>query len=100
MTDGKKYIWPGLMLLASCLNVAGSVTAVAIGAHKNESGEINPFFFMAMTTSSIYAAANSMAIYQIRKKQITPIYDEEEGGHVTALKATRSNAKGLQQSVS
>jgi len=71
----KDYFWPLMMLAGSTINVLASGIAISMGAHKLPDGGINPFFFMAMSASTIYVAANSSRIVQIYN---TPANSQEE----------------------
>lgn len=64
MPINKEMIHPGIMLLGSALNVCGSIGAINAGADKVH-GNINPFFYIALCTSSLYVIAQSTRIWQL-----------------------------------
>ena len=65
------YFQPAVMFAASCLNMTGSIIAIAIGeANKN------PFFFTSFTTSAMYAISNigrMLEIHEQRKKSFQQV---------------------------
>ncbi len=69
-----EYLWPCIQLIASLLNVSGAMAAIALGAdHVN--GKLNPFFYTALATSSLYSIGNMSRIIQIYRK---PTFVEKE----------------------
>jgi hypothetical protein len=56
----KEYIWPGMMLMASTMNMVGFGVAIATGAANNTVA-----FKTSFVTSAIYAAGSLTRIRQI-----------------------------------
>lgn len=54
------YFQPGVMMIASCLNVVGSSLAV-----QNGSAQKNEFFYFSFCTSILYAISNGVRTAQI-----------------------------------
>lgn len=67
----KELLWPALMMLASGVNICGSIAAIAVGADKTTEGKTNPFFYTAGATSCLYFIANA---YQVKNI----LYPEKE----------------------
>ena len=69
----KEFVHPGLMAIASLTNIVGGFFAIASGADqvKGDDGLLrtNPFFYTAMSTSSLYFSANGYELYRIYNKQ-------------------------------
>ncbi len=61
------YIQPAGMAFASLLNMVGSVSAMIVGADK-VNDRINPFFYIAFSTSCLYFASNVFRMGQIRQQ--------------------------------
>ena len=81
------YFQPGLMMIASGLNIAGGAVALNNGAASK-----NEFFYFAFATSILYAVANGIKtaqIYSEGKKSFA-----KKGAFVDMV-----SAKGLQEIV-
>ena len=70
MSKCKELTWPGLMLAASSINLIGACVAVGVGADRTVDGRVNPFFYTAMATSSLYAVANGIKVYEIMNEPV------------------------------
>ena len=62
MSKSKEAVWPGILFVASAINVIGGGIAIGIGEAAK-----NPFFYCAFTTSCLYATANAVKLVQICK---------------------------------
>lgn len=60
-----EYTQPFISAAASLFNMCGAMAAVSVGADRTEDGKVNPFFYVAFTTSSLYFLANAGKVVQI-----------------------------------
>ena len=72
-----EYVQPAMMATASVATVISCAYAIIIGADRTKDGESNPFFYVAMANSGMYAMANLYKIGQIYKSRCNSFVEQE-----------------------